>query len=342
MKLLIVDGETLDRSMLADYLGQDYSLQMSDSGEEALAILAAHRNNIDLVLLELNMPDIDGSAVLRRMGELGWLEDTPVITISSQGNREVEEQSLELGAVDFIRKPFDKHVVRRRVQNVVELFRYKRSLEAQVKRVEESNEIIIDVLGTMVELRDMDGSAHIHRVKGFTRILAHEVMEKCPKYGLTDEDVEQIASASALHDIGKITIPDSILLKKGRLTPEEFERMKSHTTRGGEILDQIQGAWEGAYGQACYEICLYHHERWDGTGYPDGLKGESIPISAQIVSLADVYDALVSKRCYKNAYPLDQAFDMILSGQCGVFSPNLLSCLRSVRKQFEALALDCA
>lgn len=211
-------------------------------------------------------------------------------------------------------------------------------LQLQAEKLQQSNVKIIDILGTVVEYRNLESGEHINRVKGFTKILAERLMEEYPEYGLTPKSVEMISSASALHDIGKIAIPDHILLKPGRLTEEEFDYMKSHTTRGCDILNSIEGVWDDSYGKLSYDICRHHHERYDGKGYPDGLKGEEIPIAAQIVSVADVYDALVTERVYKGAYTKDEAFHMIVNGECGVFSPKLLECFRHVRKDFEALA----
>lgn len=198
--------------------------------------------------------------------------------------------------------------------------------------------MIIDVLGTVVEYRNLERGPHIKRVKGFTNILATKVAEKYHEYGLTPQKIEVIVAASALHDIGKIAIKDSILLKPGKLTRDEFEYMQSHTIKGCDILEQIDEAWDKEYAKASWDICRYHHERYDGNGYPEGLSGEDIPISAQLVSIADVYDALVSKRIYKDAIEKDKAYHMILVGECGVFSPKLMQCFRECRKQFEELA----
>jgi putative two-component system response regulator len=261
-----------------------------------------------------------------------------------------------MGASDFIRKPFDHALVHRRVNNVAQLYSYRNRLEEKVlqqtgtlkrqydllqKQAEElrkKNENIIDILGTVVECRDMESGEHIQRVKEYTRILAEEMMKTYPEYGLNKHKIDVIVSASALHDVGKIAIPDNILLKPGKLTKEEFEYMKSHTTRGCEILNNINGAWDQEYGECSYEICRHHHERYNGKGYPDGISGDNIPISAQLVSVADVYDALVNERVYKDAIPPDKAFQMILRGECGVFSPKLLETFRRVRKKFEELA----
>ena len=197
---------------------------------------------------------------------------------------------------------------------------------------------MIDILGTVVEYRNLESGQHIERVKGYTKLLAEQLMKDYPEYGLTSDKVSVITSASALHDIGKIAIPDAILMKPGKLTQEEFEYMKSHTTKGGEILNSIKNVWDEEYGKVSYEICRHHHERYDGRGYPDGLKGEQIPLSAQIVSIADVYDALVNERVYKSAFSKEKAFQMIVTGECGVFSPKLLDCFWNARRAFERLA----
>lgn len=355
-KVLVVDDIGINREILSDMLSDDFDIVQAEGGMKALKILKEQHAEFVAVLLDLIMPEVDGFAVLEVMRSQKWIDTTPVIVISGENSKEAETKSLGLGASDFIRKPFDQYLVKRCVKNIADLFSYKRSLEKKVEsqtetlrkqyrllqlqaeKIRESNGKIIDILGTVVEQRNLESGEHIKRVKGFTRILATEVMREYPEYELTEEKVELIASASALHDIGKIAIPDSILLKPGKLTDDEYEYMKSHASRGGEILQQIEGAWDKAYGTLCYEICRHHHERWDGRGYPDALKGEAIPISAQLVSIADVYDALVSERVYKEAYTLEQAFHMIVSGECGVFNPKLLECFRNVRKEYEELA----
>lgn len=354
-KILVVDDVQINREILEDMLQEDYEVVQAEGGMKALKILKERHGEFSAVLLDLIMPEVDGFAVLEVMRNQKWVETTPVIVISGEESKEAEIRSLGLGASDFIRKPFDQNLVKRRVKNIVDLFGYRQSLEKKVEsqtetlqkqyrllqlqaeKIRESNAKIIDILGTVVEYRNLESGEHIKRVKGFTKILAEELMKEYPEYGLTEEKVELIASASALHDIGKIAIPDSILLKPGKLTADEYEYMKSHASRGAEILQQIEGVWDGEYGTICYEICRYHHERYDGRGYPDGLKGDEIPISAQIVSIADVYDALVSERVYKGAYSLEQAFHMIVSGECGIFSPKLLECFRNVRKEYERM-----
>ncbi len=356
-KVLVVDDVKINREMLAEMLQEEYDIEQAEGGMKALKILKERYEEFVVVLLDLMMPEVDGFAVLEVMRNQKWIEKTPVIIISGENSKEAEKRSLGLGASDFIRKPFDNYLVKRRVKNTADLFSYKRSLEKKVEsqtetlrkqykllqiqaeKIKESNTKIIDILGNVVEQRNLESGEHIKRVKGFTKILAVEVMKEYPEYELTDEKVELLTSASALHDVGKIAIPDSILLKPGKLTDDEYEYMKSHAARGGEIIQNIEGAWDKDYGIVCYEICRHHHERWDGRGYPDALKGEDIPLSAQIVSIADVYDALVSERVYKEAYSPEQAFHMIVSGECGVFNPKLLECFRKVKKEFEQMAL---
>lgn len=257
--------------------------------------------------------------------------------------------------MDYITKPFNNVIVQKRVKNAAGLYKYKMQLEERVEeqtsvlrkayqalkiqaeKLRENNQQIIDMLGTVVEYRNLESGEHIKRVKGYTGILAECAMKEYPEYGLTEEKINTIVAASSLHDIGKITIPDGILLKPGRLTEDEYEYMKSHTIRGCELLDEIDQEWEPDYKKVSYEICRHHHERYDGKGYPDGLKGEEIPISAQLVSVADVYDALVNERCYKDAYSPDEAYRMIINGECGMFSPKLMEVFRKVRREFEEM-----
>lgn len=357
-KVLIVDDMKLNREMLTVILEDEYPIMEADSGKNAIEMIQKYQDEIAVVLLDLIMPEMDGYAVLEVMKSRSWMEKIPVLVISAESKVDAEGRCFELGVSDFIHKPFDNVIVRNRVKNTVDLFTYKNELEEKVEKqtetlkkqykllvmqadkLKETNTKIIDILGTVVEYRNVESGQHIKRVKGFTRILAEQAMADYPEYGLTKEKIEIIVSASALHDIGKIAIPDSILLKPARLTEDEYEYMKSHTTRGCEILNSIRDVWSEAYGQISYEICRHHHERYSGNGYPDGLAGEDIPISAQIVGIADVYDALVSERVYKSAYSMEEAFHMIVAGECGVFSPKLLECFRRVKKKFEALAVE--
>lgn len=354
--VLIVDDAELNREILAEILGDEYNIMLAEDGRAALEILESSHEDIAVLLLDLNMPEIDGFDVLKEMQRKDLMSRIPVLIISGETSLKVERKCFEYNISDFIRKPFDNTLVRMRVNNIVKLFQYQNELEdmvsmqtkelreqhqllkKQAEKLHKRNTDIIDILGTVVEYRDFESGEHVMRVKGFTKILAQEIPKDYPEYGLTDEMIEVIVSASATHDIGKIAIPDNILLKPGRLTDEEFACMKSHTTRGSEILNNIKYIWDEEYAKVSYDICRHHHERYDGKGYPDGLVGEDIPIAAQIVSIADVYDALVSERVYKKAFSKDEAFHMIMNGKCGFFSPKLLKCFGRVKKEFEELA----
>lgn len=352
-KILVVDDMELNRDAIEEILETDYDVIKAENGIEALQIIELHKDDIKAILLDLIMPGMDGFAVMDVLKQKDYMNSIPVIIISSETTVDVERKCFEYGVADFIHKPFDFTLVLKRVHNIVELYMYKGRLEDKVQaqketlieqnkmlqvmadKLKQNNTQIIDILGTVVESRNLESGEHVKRVKGFTKILAGQVMRDYPEYGLDEEMIEEISAASALHDVGKIAIPDNILLKPGKLTDEEFEIMKSHTTKGCEILDNIEGAWDEKYGKLSYEICRHHHERFDGRGYPDRLKGDEIPISAQIVSVADVYDALVCERVYKKAFPKDVAFKMIMDGECGTFSPKIMECFKKVKVQFE-------
>lgn len=356
-KILIVDDVELNRAMIGTILEEDYTIVEADNGETALEILDAMKDEIAAILLDLIMPKMDGFQVLEELNKTGIVKKIPVLIISGENSAENEHRCFELGIADFIGKPFNNLIVKRRVRNVADFYNYKNTLEekvaeqtavlrkayqtlkAQTEKLKMRNQEIIEVLGTVVEYRNLESGEHVQRVKGYTRILAECFMREYPEYKLTQEKIDMIVSASALHDIGKIAIPDSILQKPGRLTKDEYEYMKSHTTRGNEIIDSIKSGWDQDARQVSYEIIRHHHERYDGKGYPDGLEGDHIPISAQFVSVADVYDALVNERCYKDAYSPEAAYHMIVRGECGVFSPKIMDCFRKVRKEFEELAL---
>ncbi|MCH5267962.1 MAG: response regulator [Lachnospiraceae bacterium] len=355
-QIIIVDDMDINRDILEEIMEDEFEVLTAVDGEQGLEMIRDHRESVAAVLLDLVMPKMDGFEVLEELNKVDELKKIPVLIISGEDSVNIEKKCFEYGISDFIRKPFDSILAKKRVKNAAELFQYQSSLEEKVAKqtetlhkqykllqiqadkLKKSNENIIDILGTVVEGRNMESGEHIKRVKGYTKILADKMKDMYPEYDLTAEKINIIVSASSLHDIGKIAIPDHILLKPGKLTDEEFEYMKSHTTRGCEILDDIKGVWDEEYGKVSYEICRHHHERFDGRGYPDKLKGEEIPISAQLVSVADVYDALVNERCYKDAYSKDKAFQMIINGECGMFNPKLLECFRNVREDFEGLA----
>lgn len=355
-KILIVDDLEINRELLAEILKSEYEILMAEDGVHGLQIAEEYHDSISVILLDLMMPNMDGFAVLEQLSQKTWSKQIAIMIISGDNAVKTEERCFEYGVADFIHRPFNNRLIRKRVNNVVSLYQYQEELEQKVEKqtdvlrkqyrllqqqadqLRQSKENVIDILGTVVEYRNLESGEHIQRVKGYTKILAERMMKDYPEYGLDDKEIDIIVAASALHDIGKIAIPDSILLKPGRLTADEFEYMKSHTTRGCEILNSIENAWDEEYGRVSYEICRYHHERYDGKGYPDGLRGDDIPISAQLVSIADVYDALVNERVYKSAFEKDKAFQMIVTGECGLFSPKLLDCFWNVRKEFEELA----
>jgi putative two-component system response regulator len=259
---------------------------------------------------------------------------------------EQKQRGYDLGVIDYITKPFEAYVVRRRVQNVVDLYYHRSNLEltakSQAKRLREQylklndmNEKIVNTLGTIVEFRNMESGLHVLRMKEFTRILIEYMMDNYSEYLLTKDDVDAIVYAAAMHDIGKIHVSDAILLKPGPLTVEEFEAVKVHTTKGADMLRELSTIDDPVYLRYCSEIALSHHERFDGRGYPNGLWGNEIPISAQVVSLVDVYDALVSKRVYKEAYSKEESYNMIMDEQCGVFNPKLLDAFEYCRDKIE-------
>ena len=354
-KLLVVDDNELNREILRVMLEYDYDIVQAAGGEEALEIIDKRGSEFAVMLLDLVMPEVDGIEVLERLKYSEFKQRSPILVITGDDSASSEKICLDYGVSDFIHKPFNAAVVRRRIKNMVELFSYKNELEdtlmkqndtlieqniklkEQALQLEESNRNIIDILGTVVESRNLESGEHISRVKTYTGILAEQVKSDFPEYGITDETIAVMVPASVLHDIGKIAIPDNILLKPGRLTEDEFSVMKEHTTRGCELLDNITGVWNEDYEKMSYDICRYHHERYNGRGYPDGLSGDDIPIAAQIVSIADVYDALVHKRVYKDAYSCEMAYNMIVDGECGVFSSKLIECFKKVRAQFEAV-----
>lgn len=352
-KVLIVDGVEADRESLVQMLAKDYIILEAADGELALESIDICSDDLAAVLLKLAIPKVDGIKVLEAMNEKKLIGKVPVMIIGAAGSDDVEEQCFSLGVFDFIRKPFNEQLLRHRVKNAAQLFQQQMNLQDKVvlqnkavrkqyqmlqkqnKEIEKSKLNMMDVFGAVAEYRNAEKTDHISHVKEITRILAEEMMKLYPEYDLDDHKIQVIVAVSALHDIGKIAIRESILLKPGKLTEEEFEFMRSHTTKGCEILNSIRGTWSEEYDQTAMEVCRSHHERFDGQGYPDGLKGEEIPISAQLVSLADVYDALVSDRVYKKAYSKEQAYHMITVGECGVFSPKLIDCFHNTRAKIE-------
>ncbi len=340
--LLLVDDMGSSRAILRGIFEDNYNLLEAENGEQALLLLEQNHHCIAAMLLDVMMPVKTGYEVLEEMGQQGLLAEIPVIIITAEGSVEGEVRAFDLGAADIIVKPYDHFVVRHRVDNIVELFRHKWHLEELVEEQAEilrhSNEVMVDALSALIEYRSVESGQHILRIRRFTKILLEDIARSFPEYRLTKRTIGIIASAAALHDIGKISIPDSILNKPGKLTKEEFEIMKGHSLTGCRMLESLAGMGNEEYLCYAHNICRYHHERWDGKGYPEGLKGDNIPICAQVVGLADAYDALTTQRVYKDAYPCDRAMNMILNGECGAFSPKLLECFKNVCDDFASLA----
>ncbi len=333
-KILIVDDSEINRSILADILGTEFEILEAEDGVQAIHVLSEYALDISAVLLDIVMPNMDGFGVLREMNRHQWNEDIPVIMISAENSPKQVEQAYEMGVTDFIRRPFDALIVYRRVVNTVLLYTKQKKLiglvAAQIEEKERRSSMMVDILSHLVEFRNGESSQHILHVRTLTEILLRELQKNSERYWLRQEDISIISTASALHDIGKIAIDEKILNKPGKLTEEEFEIMKNHALIGAKMLERLPAYQDEPLVRHAYEICRWHHERYDGKGYPDGLAGGDIPISAQVVALADVYDALTSDRCYKKAIPHERAIQMILDGECGAFSPLLLDCLKNV------------
>ena len=330
-QILLVDDSAMSRMILKEILGGDYSILEAKNGQECLEKMQAEAGNIALVLLDINMPVMDGFEVLKAMNVNHTIEDIPVIMISSDDSDAAIRRSYELGASDYVTRPFDARIVYRRVTNTIKLYAKQRRLvqmvSDQIRARENNTDMLVGVLSHIVEFRNGESGAHVRHIRIITELLLHRLLEISSQYPITAEQQDNIPLASALHDIGKIGIDEKILNKPGRLTPEEFEVVKTHSMLGAEMLHQLEDFNEQPLLQTAYEIARWHHERWDGRGYPDGLKGDEIPISAQLVALADVYDALTSERCYKKAFSHEKAVQMILNGECGAFNPLLLQCL---------------
>ena len=332
--VLIVDDSEMNREILREMLKDDYDILEAASGEDGLEAIRQHGELISLVLLDIMMPGINGFEVLSQMSRDGIIDDIPVIMISSEDKQEAVLNAYELGASDYISRPFDIRVVRHRVSNIMHLYAKQRRLSSllsqQFYERERESRMLVDIMASSMELRNGESGLHVLHIRNLTEILLERLVQKTDKYELTGARRSTIAMASTLHDIGKMAIPDAILNKPGRLTAEEFEVMKTHAAIGAQMLENLNQYKDDALMQTAKAICHYHHERWDGRGYPEGLKGDQIPIEAQVVSVADVYDALTSERVYKKAIPHEKAMRMIADGECGAFNPLLMECLVDV------------
>lgn len=340
-KILIADDAEFNRDVLKEIFCEQYEIMEAANGQEAIDIIQRDFEKISLLFLDLVMPVKSGIDVLEYMKEYGYLGLIPVIMITGEATNQTDAKAYEYGVSDIIYKPFSRRVVTRRALNIMELFERRRTLAIQLdqtttelketqQKLERNNEFLVNALSSVIEYRSLENGSHLERVKRLTNLMIHTWSALHPAEGLTEYDMQQITLASALHDIGKISIPDEIVMNTGRLEPEEIQALKQHTVNGCEILERFKQEDNDFY-KYCYEICRWHHERYDGKGYPDGLQGEEIPVWAQIVAVADTFDNLISPSVYTSPYSIPKAIDMILAGKCGVFSPEILACLQAAK-----------
>lgn len=337
-KILIVDDVELNRAILCELFAGDYEILEADNGKTSVELMEKYHDEIAIVLMDIVMPVMNGLEALEIMNAKGLSQKTPIFLITAESSNDAISKGFRLGVVDVILKPFNPDNICQRVNNIIELYRYRYKLEnlvqEQMNKIEKQNEqlrnfnvAMIDTLSTIVEFRDCESGQHVQRIRQLTKIMLKELGRQSPEYRLPDKTIEDISMAAALHDIGKIAIPDYILNKPGKLTEDEFTIMKEHTLYGCDILESIDSLKQNQEQYRYhYNICRWHHEKWDGSGYPDGLVGKEIPICAQIVALADCYDALTSVRCYKGAFSHEESVKMIKEGKCGMFNPDLLQC----------------
>ncbi len=343
-KVLIVDDVEINRVILREMLQKDYDIMEAESGIEAVQMVFDEKTRPNVVLLDIMMPEMDGFEVLQVMKSTPMTDKIPVLFITAADASVNETRGLREGAVDYISKPFNPDVVSARLANHIQLMRYRHELEELVAQktadLLKTHEQMLETMATIIEYRSLESGMHIRRTRELTKLLVKQMLKKPIFYQeLMDLNFDLIIKAVAMHDIGKVGIPDSILLKPGRLTPEEFEIIKTHTTIGSSIIDTISASLseDAIYLQRCREICRHHHERWDGKGYPDALAGADIPLSARILSVVDVYEALVSERCYKAPIPHVKAVEMIVEGRGTQFCPDIVDIFLEVESEFAAL-----
>ena len=354
-KILVVDDVESNRMILAEIFRRDYQILEASDVKTTLQILEKSSGETAAVLLDWHLSEEDGSRVLEEMKQKGWMNHIPVLVVTAEQSIDTEKQCIGLGAADMIRKPFDSDVIRKRVDNNISLYQHKNHMEEKVQeqnqilrkqyavmklqadKLKKSSQQMIDIVCNILEHHYPEFDENTQTVREISRIIGRKVQAHYPEYKLTDADVEAIAELAALRDIGKLLISYHVLFKPAKLTREEKEYMKSHTAKGCEIMKMMKGIQTPDDHRKSMEICRYHHERYDGKGYPEGLKGDEIPISAQIVSVVDAYHALISERIYKRAYPKEEAYYMVLGGECGIFSPKIMECFRMSRREIEAI-----
>lgn len=348
--LLIVEDVELNRALLHQMFCDDFQIAEAKNGKEALEYLELHQREVAIVLLDVKMPVMDGYTVMEHMKEKQWLSHIPVVLITSDGEGDAMERGYQLGSIDVIFKPFKRHVVVQRVYNIVELYRHKNYLEEMVaKQTEELNrqytrlqghyEHLTEVIKDIVLYRNTESFEHTAYVREYSKILATHYQKLFPKSKMTKEMVEMIARAAAMHDVGKITMPDSLITRQGRLSDTEMEMLREHTIKGGELVRVMVEFESEEFCDICYNVCMYHHERYDGSGYPKGLKKDKIPVEAQLVGLADMYDILVHCDTNKEIFSESKAYYMLMNGVCGELAPRMKQCLESAREELEAYVL---
>lgn len=336
--VLIVDDSEMNRDILTAVFTGTHSIETAENGREGLEKLWANRPQICAILLDVVMPVMGGMEVLETLAEKQVVNDIPVFLITGEKDDKIVKHAYELGVMDVIPKPISPYVVLRRVNSIIELFaarkrlarvvnRQKGMIEEQAGQIVKLNMGMIEALASAIEFRSGESGNHVRRIHDITELFLYN---SPLRNDFSSEEIKYISLAAIMHDVGKLSISDTILNKPGRLTPEEFEIMKTHTTLGRRLLEAIPQMRELPFFRYACDIALHHHERWDGRGYPEGLKGDEISLWAQIVSIADVYDALVSPRCYKKAFSFDKALGMILNGECGTFNPLLLRYLQEI------------
>lgn len=338
-QILVVDDSEMNRGILIEMLKEEFDIIEAENGKEAVDKIRKYGKKLSVVLLDIVMPVMDGFEVLSVMNRNHWIEDIPVIMISSEESEGFIRKAFNFGVSDYISRPFDCDIVYQRVFNTIKLYAKQRRLMTlvsdQILEKEKNNQMMVEVLSQIVEFRNEESGLHVLHIKILTEMLLEYLVQKTDKYELSPDECHMIATASAFHDIGKIGIDEKILNKPGKLTPEEFEQIKQHTLIGASMLDKMDRYKDEPLIKIAYQICRWHHERYDGRGYPDGLFGEEIPISTQIVSIADVYDALISERAYKKAFSHEKALEMIVNGECGTFNPLLLETLVEIQPKLK-------
>ncbi len=344
--ILVVDDVELNRAIISEIFKDEYNIIEAENGKEALNLIKKYNQNIAAVFLDIVMPIMDGIDVMIEMNSLGFVKTIPVFFITADDSKDMMKKGYDLGVVDIIRKPINPYFIKRRIGNIIELYNARERLTKVVKIQEEEivskteeivklNYSIIETLSTAIEFRDCESGEHVQRIHDITYFILNKINGKMKNANFSDETIAEIATAAIMHDVGKIAIPDAILNKPGKLTKEEFEFMKQHTIKGCKLLERVPQYKTHSLYMYAYDICRHHHERWDGKGYPDGLKGDEISIWAQVVSLADVYDALTSDRVYKKAFTHEKAIDMIINGECGVFNPEIIEHIKLFEKEMK-------